>query len=110
MVDIDTDPNEHCFGNFLRIRVLFDITKPLKRGAKVRLGSGGEIRWVDFKYEKLMEFCYVRGLIGHIARECVGADVEQCQTSNSYPYGLFLCGSTFIKLFQQERQGRIVGN
>lgn len=48
---------------------------------------------------------YVCGLIGHIARECNSAGAELCRTANSFPYGMFLCGSVFAKPFHRERKG-----
>ena len=56
-------------GNFLRIRVGINITRPLSRGRKVLLGRDREV-WVKFKYEKLPNFCYWCGMVSHDAKEC----------------------------------------
>ena len=36
---VDANAKGFCLGNSLRIRVLIDISKPLCRGRKVRLGE-----------------------------------------------------------------------
>ncbi|XP_030969817.1 uncharacterized protein LOC115990093 [Quercus lobata] len=56
-------------GNFLRIRVGINATRPLSRGRKVLIGNGKEV-WVSFKYEKMPNFCYWCGMVSHDAKEC----------------------------------------
>uniref|UniRef100_A0A803PLL0 DUF4283 domain-containing protein n=1 Tax=Cannabis sativa TaxID=3483 RepID=A0A803PLL0_CANSA len=58
------------FGPYLRIRVLFDITKPLRRGMTIRFRGISEPRWVSFKYEGLPNFCYFCGLLDHTYNKC----------------------------------------
>lgn len=48
---------EMIAGDFLRVRVEVDISKPLYRGRKVILDDEEKV-WVAFKYEKLPNFCY----------------------------------------------------
>lgn len=55
-------------GKFLRIRTSLDLTKPLKRGSKLHF-QGKDI-WVDYKYERLPNFCFICGRIGHQMRDC----------------------------------------
>jgi hypothetical protein len=52
-----------------RVRVRLDITKPLCRGRKVRLGKG-KSGWLTFKYERLPNFCYVCDLLTHGDKDC----------------------------------------
>lgn len=54
---------------YVRIRVILDITKPLKRRMKIKR-DGGEWSWLNFKYERLGNFCFVCGILGHTDREC----------------------------------------
>ena len=49
---VDANGKGFCLGSFLRIRVLMDVSLPLCRGRKVRLGDYG-LKWVDFRYERL---------------------------------------------------------
>ncbi|CAN1853534.1 hypothetical protein LINPERHAP1_LOCUS41055 [Linum perenne] len=51
---------------FMRIRVRLDIRKSLKREKPLRK-SGKEIV-VSFQYERLPNFCYICGRMGHIDR------------------------------------------
>uniref|UniRef100_A0A803M515 CCHC-type domain-containing protein n=1 Tax=Chenopodium quinoa TaxID=63459 RepID=A0A803M515_CHEQI len=52
----------------LRIRVLVDVNKPLKKVMELRTGRG--TMEVPIKYEKLSVFCYVCGLLGHREKDC----------------------------------------
>uniref|UniRef100_A0A803PSF4 Reverse transcriptase domain-containing protein n=1 Tax=Cannabis sativa TaxID=3483 RepID=A0A803PSF4_CANSA len=57
-------------GPFLRIRVLLDITKPLRRGMTIRFRSIHEPKWISFKHESLPNFCYFCGLMDHTYNRC----------------------------------------
>ncbi|KAL2893934.1 28S ribosomal protein S24 mitochondrial [Bienertia sinuspersici] len=52
----------------MRIRVVMDVNKPIPRGSTMKLE--GENIWVDFMIERLPEFCYACGCLGHNMREC----------------------------------------
>ena len=56
-------------GDFLRVRVEVDVSRPFCRGRKVVLEDDKEI-WVYFKYEKLPNFCYWCGMVSHVDKEC----------------------------------------
>ena len=49
---------------YIRARVLIDIRRPLKRGFKL-MGEGESFTWIQFKYERLANFCYCCGRLGH---------------------------------------------
>ena len=55
-------------GEFLRVHVEIDISKPLCRGRWITLDIEEEI-WVSFKYEKLPNFCYWCGMISHDGKD-----------------------------------------
>ena len=44
-------------GDFMRARVIIDISKPLNWGWKTTLDDG-EVGWVSFKFERLPNSCY----------------------------------------------------
>ena len=56
-------------GEFLRVHVEIDISKPLCWGRRITLDIEEEI-WVSFKYEKLPNFCYWCGMISHDGKDC----------------------------------------
>jgi len=63
------NPNELVGGDFLRVHVEIDVSKPLCRGQRVALEDKEEI-WISFKYEKLPNFCYWCDLISHDRKDC----------------------------------------
>lgn len=68
LVSIDSDEEGQRWGRFMRIRVKIDIRKPLWRGMKIMLDDV-ESFWVDFHYEKLTEFCFKCGFLGHLQKD-----------------------------------------
>ncbi|KAL2932603.1 Intracisternal A-particle Gag-related polyprotein [Bienertia sinuspersici] len=61
-------PDSLGLDNFLRIKVMMDIGKPLRRGMKVATNTNTS-KWVDIKYERLGDFCYYCGRVGHVDRD-----------------------------------------
>lgn len=55
--------------SYMRVRVLIDVRKPLKRLKRVKK-PGGVAKEVMFKYEKLGSFCYLCGMLGHVEDYC----------------------------------------
>lgn len=51
------------------VRVKIDVTKKLIRGKKIRFENDNH-RWVFLKYERLPNFCYIYGKLGHGGKEC----------------------------------------
>ncbi|KAH7862130.1 hypothetical protein Vadar_000432 [Vaccinium darrowii] len=61
--------------SFMRIKVLVDTTKPLLRGFFYKRPSGGAANsshsvWIRFKYERLSDFCFLCGRLGHEKSSC----------------------------------------
>ncbi|MBA0598030.1 hypothetical protein Gorai_007810, partial [Gossypium raimondii] len=54
---------------FVRIKVKINVLKPLRRVVKLLDKEGTEVIGV-IKYERLPDFCYVCGLIGHSSKTC----------------------------------------
>ena len=57
------------FGRYRRVKVMLDITKPLRRFRKIKDKRGREIQ-VDFAYERLPFFCFACGIMGHSEKDC----------------------------------------
>ncbi|KAK4416019.1 hypothetical protein Salat_2709300 [Sesamum alatum] len=53
----------------LRIRINLDVTVPLKRALRFRVPDGLSVV-VHLTYERLSNFCYLCGRLGHIQRLC----------------------------------------
>ncbi|KAL5565726.1 hypothetical protein UlMin_028890 [Ulmus minor] len=66
--EVECNQDELCLGTFIRVRVIIDISKPLK--LKVRLGSDKELVTILLRYEHLPELCFQCGLFGHPLKEC----------------------------------------
>ncbi|TXG61030.1 hypothetical protein EZV62_012393 [Acer yangbiense] len=70
VVEIPSESRE-CWGKFMRVKVSIDISKPLKRWLRFKLGTIDEIIMVGLKYERLPNFCFACGRIGNGIKECM---------------------------------------
>ncbi|XP_050281194.1 uncharacterized protein LOC126722088 [Quercus robur] len=87
---VDTNETGFCLGSFMRIRVMIDISNPLCRGRKVRLGESSQF-WVDFKYERMPIFFYLCGMVTHNENDClVGLRRTERMNAEDKPYGPWL--------------------
>lgn len=59
-----------------RLRVLLDVTKPLRRVQKIK-NSEGKVVVIEIKYERLPTFCYACSHIGHMERDCSEVSEEE---------------------------------
>lgn len=55
--------------DYLRVRVLISVDKPLKRRMKINRNKE-EWFWANFKYERVPTFCSICGIVGHADRFC----------------------------------------
>uniref|UniRef100_A0A803QJP0 Zinc knuckle CX2CX4HX4C domain-containing protein n=1 Tax=Cannabis sativa TaxID=3483 RepID=A0A803QJP0_CANSA len=69
-VDVHEDSLNEGWGPFLRFRAILDISKPLLRGKMVKLQDSQDEFWLEFRYERLPEFCFECGTIGHPFESC----------------------------------------
>ena len=86
-----------------------DVTRRLIRGKRVTI-ERGEGRWVQFKYERLPNFCYHCGLLNHdmkdyteVVRRGDQIEVKELQ------YGAWLKGEVFRKYVREMDQTRRKG-
>ncbi|KAL2921664.1 hypothetical protein RDABS01_013155 [Bienertia sinuspersici] len=97
----DSDPLG--WNKFMRSRVDFKIDKPLRRW--IRVATKGGSKWIELKYEKLMDFCYACGIFGHAYQSCnqYGDAVSECEL----PYGAWLRASLTWKrrTFDPKKEG-----
>ncbi|XP_030940122.1 uncharacterized protein LOC115965057 [Quercus lobata] len=69
VLDVDVSEKGVQWGRYLRVRIQMDVTKKLIWAKKVSI-ENDEPRWVFFQYERLPNFCYLCGKIGHSEHEC----------------------------------------
>ncbi|XP_059458313.1 uncharacterized protein LOC132187906 [Corylus avellana] len=68
--DIDVTEEGVGWGEFLRVRIRLDLSKPLSRGRTINLR--GKSLWIAFQYEKIPQYCYTCGVIKHGKQGCGG--------------------------------------
>ncbi|KAK3204862.1 hypothetical protein Dsin_018908 [Dipteronia sinensis] len=68
--------SKECWGKFIQVKVQIDIQKPLKRWLRLKPDKTDNIVVVALKYERLPEFCFVCGKIGHGIRDCLDEEAR----------------------------------
>jgi hypothetical protein len=87
--EVDVSEGEAGWGEYLRVRVTVDVTKPLARGRMLHLK--GQSLWIDFKYERLPRFCFHCGVIRHGKEGCFSVQSRNKPGDElDYPYGQWL--------------------
>lgn len=88
------EENEVAWGDYMRVSVCLDVTKPLPRGKKVNVGTVQPSWPIWFSYECLPNFCYFCGRLGHGMKECErgGRSITEAAI-NELPYGQWLRAS-----------------
>ncbi|KAK4269586.1 hypothetical protein QN277_022724 [Acacia crassicarpa] len=74
------------FRTFLRVRVVLDLRKALPSGFWMSKPDGGR-NWISIRYEKLQNFCYNCGKIGHDSRVCKLEKLMSIVNSGEARYG-----------------------
>lgn len=85
----DSDPLG--WEEFMRIKVMIDITKPLRRVIKVATGTA--FKWVGIKYERMGDLCYYCGRLGNSDRDCMFQGATEDGKTMVYKYGPWLGAS-----------------
>ncbi|KAM6577860.1 hypothetical protein CsatB_029697 [Cannabis sativa] len=95
-IEVHEDSLYEGWGPFLRIRVGIDVSKPILRGQTVTWMS--DELWLDYRYERLPDFCYECGIIGHVVDKCPTC-LEKLDDGKEpgLPYGPWLEGSPLPK-------------
>ncbi|KAI8009448.1 hypothetical protein LOK49_LG06G02593 [Camellia lanceoleosa] len=103
-LDMEYGDDGIAWGRTLRLRVEINIAKPLRRGLKLAV-SGRDSIWVTLTYEKLPNFCFYCGLLGHSVRDCankiLGGEVE---VGAPLQYGSWLRAEPFRGRHQKDQQ------
>jgi hypothetical protein len=83
---VDTGKDGIGWGEYLRIKVVLDLFKPLARGRMLKLQ--GKLNWVAFQYERLPKFCFCCGVIVHGPTGCPMRSTMH-YPDNQLEYGLW---------------------
>jgi hypothetical protein len=67
--EVQMSPKLFFEGNYVRLRVMIDVSKPLMRFVSLMVEGEGRKR-LAVKYEKIPFFCKRYGLLGHDHEEC----------------------------------------
>ena len=67
ILKVDKSKSKECIGRFFRVKVHFNVKEQLMRGMYVQFPNEGMI-WVDFKYECLLNYYLICGILGHPSR------------------------------------------
>lgn len=68
-VKADISKFDGSWSAFIRVRAGIDVTKPLKKGVRIRI-SPSQSFWLEYKYERLPTYCFTCGKIGHAQKHC----------------------------------------
>lgn len=72
--------------SFLRVRAAIKVSDPLPKGFWLRRKpEGGDDIWISYKFEKLIDFCYACGRLGHENKGCRFATREDGPNSGYGP-------------------------
>ncbi|KAG8365610.1 hypothetical protein BUALT_Bualt18G0123700 [Buddleja alternifolia] len=83
---VDLARNGVAGGSTLRIRVGLDVSKPLRRVSFFRAGSNNFN--ISYTYERLPNFCYICGIMGHIFQFCEAPNKDDFKKSDKeFPFG-----------------------
>lgn len=96
---------EEKWGSFLRFRVLINLEKPLKKGTFLKSKEGIEFK-VCFKFERLLDFCYRCGRVGHLIKDCWEKAQGDDGESETLTYGSWLRASPLRGRQKETRDGR----
>uniref|UniRef100_A0A803NVQ6 Chloride channel protein n=1 Tax=Cannabis sativa TaxID=3483 RepID=A0A803NVQ6_CANSA len=58
------------WGSYMRVRIMFDVTKPLPRGIPIVFPGLASPTWLELKYEDIPDHCYYCGRLGHSYPSC----------------------------------------
>ncbi|KAJ4838370.1 hypothetical protein Tsubulata_040743 [Turnera subulata] len=84
-----TEDNRLSYSGILRLRVLFNVHKPLLPGFYCTK-SNGERSWISFIYEKKSDFCYNCGLLDHREKSCKKPILPPCSPFTPGRWGVWL--------------------
>jgi hypothetical protein len=87
--EVEVDDEGVGWGEYLRVRIILDLSKPLSRVRFIKLRD--KSIWIPFRYEKIPRFCFKCGTIRHGDRGCVRPGGRRSQEKeNEVQFGPWL--------------------
>lgn len=87
VLEVETDDEGECIGLYARVRVSIDITKSLQKMVFLELEDEDDEVELPVLYERLPDFCFCCGIIGHQFKEC---SAYNGQPKEKLPYGVYM--------------------
>ena len=74
-----------CMSKFLIVKVEHKVEDPLRSGFFLDRSPQPDL-WIQFKYERIADFCYQCGRLGHLKARCSTSNPSFEQQSRQEPY------------------------
>lgn len=86
VMDVDLGSSGLCLKPYLRVKVVVDLTKSLRRVARLVVNLDEAHITMLLAYEKLHNICMNCEIIGHLVRECslIPPEVSMSQTRSGH--------------------------
>ncbi|KAL9437045.1 hypothetical protein AB3S75_022980 [Citrus x aurantiifolia] len=84
--EVEANENGDCIGELARIRITINITQPLKKVLFLKQEGEPDIP-MPVVYERLPDFCFCCGIIGHQYKEC---SKYQGQPKEDFPFEMWM--------------------
>ena len=86
---------------FMRVRIELPIDKPLRKGGNITNAEGVRCS-IIFRYERLPNFCYFCGILGHNEKHC---NVSHMESVNERQYGEWLRARSVVRSGNEKGNG-----
>ena len=87
VLEVEIDDEGECIGLYARVKVSIDITKPLQKIVFLELEDEDDEVKLPVLYERLPDFCFCYGIIGHQFKECLAYN---WRPKEKLPYGVYM--------------------
>lgn len=89
---MDRRENGAFLGGIARIWVRINITQPLRKCIRISAMRDEEDTIILLLYEKLPDFCYACGRLGHSYRDCDGESIDK----EKHAFGVWMRDSSHV--------------
>ncbi|KAL5762300.1 hypothetical protein ACOSP7_018564 [Xanthoceras sorbifolium] len=107
--ELDLGASGDCVGRYIRVRVVVDVLRPLRRCIKVDIDASGKPMIMLLRYERMPEYCFHCGLLGHSVRDCPIVETDNVEESQNYDYGSWLRATSPVRFSRQSRESEAQG-